>query len=121
MKDQYFTQNVFVGIANDYNKRITSYPYGEELFKGKPGHDSYYAGFINTPLGLQCLQNGKIYPVYEEHVYIKKDFACDVESILFYMQPDEVPPIMTEGEIKSFVANVYAPAKREEHYKNIRI
>lgn len=53
MKGQYFTQNVYVGIANDYDKRITCYPDGEGLFKGKPGHRSYYAGFISTPLGLQ--------------------------------------------------------------------
>lgn len=118
MKEQFFTQDVFVGIANDYDKRITSYPNGDGLFKGKPGHNSYYVGFVRTPLGLKCLSNDKIYPVFKEHIYLRKDFACNVEPIIFYMEPHKVPTTMTKEEINFFVRDVYAPEKREEAYQS---
>lgn len=113
MKEQYFTQDVYVGIVNDYDKRITSYPNGDGLFQGKPGHNSYYSSLVNTPLGLKSLLTGKIYPVFEEHVYIKNDFACEVEPIIFYMESHQIPQTMTKDEIQLFVNNVYAPEKRK--------
>ena len=117
MTEQYFTQDVYVGIANDYDKNITCYPKGWGMFKGKPGHTSFYAGFVKTPLGLKRLSSEKIYPVFEGPVHIRKDYAYEVEPIIFYMKSDEIPTTMTKEEIESFVAHIYSNEKREIFYQ----
>ncbi len=117
--EQYFTQNIYVGIRNDHI--VCQKENG--LFKGKTKTEYSnfdYAGFVETPLGLKCLSNNKVYPVVSEYIDIPEDFACNIEPIIFYMETNKIPLTMTKKEIQTFVMNVYIPEKKEQYYQKIK-
>ena len=110
---EYATSNIYVGIRCDYKKNMICYPDGDGT-KGMPGHYCSYDAFINTPIGFVSLTTEKVLPIYEEEVYVKRNYAFNLE-----LKNQKIPTVMTREEIKDFVLFDYSTLKREEDYKKM--